>query len=107
MISKLGRLVKARPDFTEGYSPSEADMEYRMSKATDNPFDRAKLLRSISHEYLAVLAHDNSGPNSAAMKAMIDAEISRRGFASARNANRIAIGSAIIALASLIVAIFG
>jgi len=87
------------------YQPTAADMEFRNSKDTDNPFERAHLMRSISHEYLAVLAHDNAGANSAATKAMIDAEISRRGFASARHANRIAIGSLIVACVFLLVSI--
>lgn len=85
----------------EGYSPTTADMEFRNSTATNNPFDRAKLLRQVSHEYLAVLAHDNAGPKSAAMRAMIDAEVSRRGFAAARTANRIACASLLLALVSL------
>jgi hypothetical protein len=90
---------------TRGYQPTAADMEFRNSAKTTNPFERARLMRSISHEYLAVLAHDNASPNSAATKAMIDTEISRRGFAAARNANRIAIGSLIVAGISLLVSI--
>lgn len=72
---------------------------------TDDPFEMARMLKSISHEYLAVLARDNAGPNSAGMKAMIDAEISRRGFAAAAHANRISIGSLVIALISLVIAL--
>src|SRR4051794_25395547 len=87
------------------YQPTPADMEFRNSKDTDNPFDRAHLMRSISHEYLSVLAHDNAGPNSAATKAMVDAEIARRGFAAARQANRIAIGSLVVAGISLLISI--
>lgn len=90
----------------ERYQPTVADMEFRNSKDTENPFDRAHLMRSISHEYLAVLAHDNAGPNSAATKAMVDAEISRRGFAAARHANRIAIASLVLAGISLVISIF-
>jgi hypothetical protein len=81
-------------------------MEFRNSRDTENPFDRAHLMRSINHEYLAVLAHDNSGPDSAATKAMVNVEISRRGFAAARQANRIAIGSLVIACISLLISIF-
>jgi len=100
-------LGRPRSDASDArYQPTAADMEFRNSKDTDNPFDRANLMRSISHEYLAVLAHDNAGPNSAATKAMVDAEIARRGFAAARQANLIAIGSLIVAAVSLVIAIF-
>lgn len=84
------------------YHPTRADLEYRNANSAKNLFDQAKLLRNISHEYLAVLAHDNSGANSAGTKAMIDAEISRRGFAAARRANQISILSLVVALAALI-----
>ena len=105
-IEKIRRLFGVKlPGSGGNYQPSSADMEYRDSAATSNPFDQAKLLRAISHEYLAVLAQSNAGPNSAGMKAMIDVEISRRGFAAARSANRIALASVALALASLVISI--
>ncbi|HEY1217144.1 MAG TPA: hypothetical protein VGE93_26245, partial [Bryobacteraceae bacterium] len=62
---------RSRRDSTldEGYHPTKWDMEYRNSIRTNDPFDRAWLLKHISHEYLAVLAQDNAGPNSAGTKA--------------------------------------
>lgn len=100
-------LDRSRSDrVSEAYCPSKADLEYRNFVDAKNPFARAKLLRHVSHEYLAVLAQDNTSPNSAGMKAMIDAELSRRGFASARLANKIAFASAAIALLSLFISVF-
>lgn len=62
-------------------------------------------MQSISDEYLAVLAHDNSGPNSAGYKAMIAAEISRRGTREARRANLIARWSLSLALLACLIAL--
>lgn len=85
------------------YKPTSGDLEYRNAVRDEELplFDEARLLRGVSHEYLAVLAHDNSAPECAGYKAMLDAEISRRGFAVARRANQIAITSAVIACISL------
>ncbi|MDX8359078.1 hypothetical protein [Sphingopyxis terrae] len=70
------------------YTPSAADMAFRNYKG--NPFDEARLMQDISDEYLSVLAHDNSAPTSAGYKAMIDAEIARRGTLQAKRANGMA-----------------
>jgi hypothetical protein len=85
------------------YRPSTGDLAYRDAAKGDlDPFNEARLLRKVSHEYLSALIHDNSGPRSTGFKAMLDAEIARRGSLIARRANWIAFS----ALATSIVALF-
>lgn len=90
------------------YTPTAGDLEYRNASQGDlDPFEEAALLRYVSHEYLAVLAHDNTGERSVGFKAMIDAELARRGSDIARRANRIALGALFVAIAALTVSIVG
>lgn len=82
------------------YKPTKGDIAYRDATEDDiDPFSEAKLLRKISHEYLAVLAHDNTTPDSAGYRALIDAEITRRGTLIARRANWIALTALCISVA--------
>lgn len=85
------------------YRPTKHDLAYRNATEGDDidPFDEAMYLRKISHEYLSVLAHDNVGPASTSFKAMIDAELGRRGSLIARRANWIALSAVAISIVAL------
>lgn len=91
------------------YRPTAGDLAYRNAFVNDpdlNPFEEAMLLQGISPAYLSALAHDNSGPRSAGFKAMIDAEVTRRGSGVAKRANIIAICSLTVAIAAAIISVF-
>lgn len=95
----------------ERYQTTVGDLDYRNAALNEgreglHPFEEARLLRYVSHEYLATLAHDNTGERSAPMKALIDAEIARRGSDLTRRANRIAMAALAISVVAVIVAIF-
>ncbi len=85
------------------WTPTDADMAYR-NFAGDDLFEEARLMQSISPEYLSVLAHDNAGPKSAGMKAMIDAEFARRGTLEAQRANKTARWSFAISILACVIA---
>ncbi|MBB4839200.1 hypothetical protein HNP52_002269 [Sphingomonas kyeonggiensis] len=88
------------------YKPTKGDIRWRdASNAKTNPFQEARLLQSVSHEYLSVMLHDNSGPTSTGFKSMLDAEVSRRGSALARRANLIAMASAALSAISIVIAL--
>lgn len=70
-----------------------------------NPFEESILLQDISHAYLAALLSSNSGPTSTSIRALLDAEMARRGGLVAHRANMIASWSLGISGVSLIVAI--
>lgn len=88
----------------DSYSPSRGDLKFRDAKigstAKSNPFETARLLRGVSHDYLSVLAASNSGDTSKPFRTQIDAELSRR---TAQRATRIAIGSLTVAIVSLLI----
>ena len=90
------------------YKPSRGDLRFRDAKigntAKSNPFETARLLRGVSHDYLSVLAASNSGDTSKPFRVQIDAELSRR---TAQRATRIAIGSLAVAIASLLISAAG
>lgn len=99
--------VRPTPRHGKRYTPSGGDLAYRdAAKGELSPFDEARLLRRVSHEYLAVLASDNTGPSSAGFKAMVDAELARRGSAIAMRANWIAAGALVVSMAALAVSLF-
>lgn len=88
------------------YVATQADGAFQDALCDDSDdFTLALLMQSVSDAHLAVLAHDHTDPKSAAFKAMIDAEIARRGTNEARRANKMAKLSLVIALVALIVAI--
>jgi hypothetical protein len=90
------------------YRPTAGDMAYRqafMANPEINPFDEAVALSGVSDAYLSVLAHDNAGESSAAFRAMIDAEVTRRGSALSKRANLIAWISLAIAVVSAVISI--
>lgn len=70
-----------------------------------NPFEESILLQDISQAYLSAMLSSNSGPTSTSIKALLDAEMTRRGGLAARQANRIASWSLGISGVSLVVAI--
>jgi len=88
----------------DAYKPSRGDLRFRDAKigsiSKSNPFETARLLRGVSHDYLSVLAASNSGDTSRPFRAQIDAELSRR---TAQRATRIAIGSLTVAIVSLLI----
>lgn len=91
------------------YQPTKGDLAYRSAYVVDlemNPFEEAHLLQGISDTYLGVLASENTDAQSSGFKAMLDAEVNRRGSAIAKRANRIAWCSILIAVGSLIVSLF-
>ena len=90
------------------YQPSAGDLAYRNAFAADpdlNPFEEAVLLQDISDAYLSVLVSENIGERSAGYRAMLDAELVRRGSAIAHRANRIAWISLAVAIASVIISV--
>lgn len=90
------------------YKPSKGDMafmEAQRSVPGPNLFEDAELLRNVSDTYLSVLIADNAGPTSASYKALLDAEMTRRGGLAARRANHIAIASLMTALASVFISV--
>lgn len=89
-----------------GYVATPADMAFCEAEAADaNDFTLAQLMQNVSDEYLAVLAYDHAGPESASFKAMVDAEYLRRSTHQAQRANKVALLSLAIAAAALVVAI--
>lgn len=96
-------------EFPTYYTPSAGDLAYsKASKRSEgiNPFEEAMLLRKVSDTYLSVLISDNTSSRSVGFRAMIEAELTRRAGATARQANAIAIFAAGAALASAIIAVF-
>lgn len=90
----------------EPYKPTKGDLAYRDAVRGDiNPFDEAKLLRKVSHEYLAVLAHDNASARSHGMTSLVAAERQRRDGDVARRATWAAIVSAAFAGMAFVVSI--
>ncbi|MDQ0839401.1 hypothetical protein [Sphingomonas faeni] len=90
------------------YMPTKGDRAYRDFMFADgdrNPFEESILLQDISHAYLAAMLSSNSGPTSMSIKALLDAEMTRRGGLVAHRANLIASLSLGISGVSLIVAI--
>lgn len=88
------------------YKPSKADIRWRdaIRDGVDG-FEKARLLRDVSHEHLAVMLHANSGPTSAGFRAMLEAEQARRGSMVARRANWIAAASLAVSLLALVIAV--
>jgi len=89
------------------YQPSAGDLKYRDAWKSDqlNPFEEAVLLQGVSHAYLSVLVSENSGERSAGFKAMLDAEVIRRGQHLAQRANRIAITALCVAVLAVVISI--
>lgn len=85
------------------WAPSDADMAFKQYAGSDL-FEIARLMQSISVEYLSVLAHDNSAPTDAGFKAMVDAEVARRGTLEAQRANKTARWSFAIAILACVIA---
>jgi hypothetical protein len=95
-------------DPAAGYQPTAGDLRYRnavLGDAERNPFDEARLLRDISHEYLSALLSDNTGERSKGFRVQLEAELARRSGALAIRANRIALASLLTAIIALIVSI--
>jgi len=89
------------------YKPTKGDLRFRDSyKQKLNAFEKARLLRNVSHEYLSALAHDNSGVAGGGFKAMIDAEAMRRGSVVAKRANLISMLALAVAMISVAVSVF-
>lgn len=87
-----------------GYKPTSGDRRFRDAKLGDGPksdsFETARLLQGVSHEYLSVLAASNSGDASKPFRIQIEAEVARR---NAQRATRLAVGSLIVAVVSLLI----
>lgn len=112
--------MQPKPDFAERlrqrkvasanarYKPTKGDLAFRDANeaaAGPNPFEEAILLRNVSDAYLSVLISDNAGPTSAGYKALLDAEMTRRGGQVARRANMIALGSLVVAIAAAVISV--
>lgn len=90
------------------YKPTRGDLAFSAAHAgaaEPNPFEEAILLRNLSDAYLSVLISDNAGPTSAGYKALLDAEMTRRGALVARRANLIALGSLVVAIAAAVISV--
>ena len=93
---------------TARYTPSAGDLAYRNAIFADselNLFEEAMLLQRVSHAYLAVILSGHTGAKAAGTKAMLEAELARRGTEASRKANRIARWSMLIAAGSLSVSV--
>ena len=91
------------------YKPSVGDLRFRNAvlNSKPNPFDEAFLLRKVSDTYLSVLISDNSGERSAGYRALLEAELTRRGLVAAARANVIsgmALAVSVLAIATAVLA---
>lgn len=88
------------------YRPTKGDLAYQQAENAEadlDPFEEAILLRKVSAAFLSVSISENTGPTCAPYRAMLDAEMARRGSMVAKRANQISIASFVIALASLVI----
>ncbi len=93
----------------QDYQPTTGDLTYRNAFTANpqlNPFEEARLLKGVSHEYLSALLADNTSERSAGFKAQLEAELARRGTILTQRANRIATASLIVSIAAALVAVF-
>ena len=88
------------------YQPSKADLVYREAAIAGGRWYRqSMLLRAVSREHLAGLARDASATNNAGMTQIFNAELSRRGFAAVRSADRSLLAFMVLVLVALVLMI--
>lgn len=89
-----------------GFKPSKGDLRFQEAdRKNGNDFDTARLLRDVSHEYIAVMLSSNAGPTSAGFRALLEAELSRRSSRIAHRANWIAAASLAISVLAVVIAV--